>query len=288
MDAVIIQGESTQAGRVPPGLSGCPGVNLRAGGRLDIDGRYRPDEAALLRLRANGEPLRVPFLAAGEPIEATDSDLRIINDRHSSVELSRDDVVVFRDFAVNDRLAKKPVKFTHAALERFGNLFTEGRTVLLHHDDAHPVGTTFGAELVEREVRGVEATWLAVKWYGVTADASPERLQDLRDAQTGVLRHSSIRPLNGEWTFKEMEAPDGESTISFFLIDDNPDAPPSERLDVVELSRVHLGAVDGAGSDNFSGEGRGEGAPHRPDNAEISTTGHQSTASQPDLILCDC
>lgn len=253
MDAVIIPKAKRPASNPVPGLSGCPGVNLRAGGNVEIDARrYTPEQARLLELRASGKPVRLRFQPAGQAASPSSEDLQLINERHSSVELTEDDIIVFQDYAVSDRVANKPIRFTEAALERLAESYTSGRTVLFHHNDEYPVGTTFAAEVAEETVRGVEAKWLKTRWYAVTKNASEQRLQDIQDAQTGVMRYASVGIFGGQWEHVETDAEDGEHSVRYFLIDDNPGAPRTERLDGREMSRVYLGAMEGAGDSSFS------------------------------------
>ena len=215
-----------------------------------VDGELRFDErlhtektAALLTRRLKGEQLAVEFQGGGEKVEVTDEDLRIINEQHSQLELSKEDVVVFQDYAANDNLTRKPLRLTKRALERFAENYREGRTLRLDHDVEKPVGSTFAARVVEDTMRGVTANWLVTRSFAVTKNASERRLQRIQDMQTGVKRYTSIGLMGGAWEFREIETED--ETIYFYEVDDNPGE--RDRLEADELSRVDLGAVYGAG-----------------------------------------
>lgn len=187
-------------------------------------------------------------------LEPTDSRLEQINDAHSDITLQTDDVEIFRDFAVHDRGPaegmRRPLQFTQAALQKLGSDFQRGRTMNVHHNGERQVGTTFGAELLEnKEVRGVTATWLAVDWYAPTLHASEQRMQDITDMQTGVLRYTSIEFAGGDWQEQQMEMPDGNSEF-FFLVDAaDENGAFRGQLEAEGIARVALGAVRGAGSD---------------------------------------
>lgn len=205
-------------------------------------------------LRAAAESMRAVDLAVAPgrvvDLQATDVDLAAINERHPGLDLGADDIEMFRDFAVSTGpMRGHRLRFTRSALERFQALAAEGRPYNLHHDPQRYVGTTLRAQIVERQVRGVDAAWLAVDWYAITRDASEQRRQDLMDVRTG-LQYTSIRFMGGDWELQELEGPDGPEF--FMLIDDNPrdDAQLAfDRLDMSHISRVELGAVKGAGAD---------------------------------------
>ena len=206
----------------------------------------RPDNLSVeLRALSPGGTNYVDFEGQGEQLSASSSDLRIINQRHSSEELQAEDVEIFERYVANDQLMRRPLRFTKAALERFAESFREGRTVLLDHDERRPIGHTFAADVVKARVRGISANWLRVKFYAVTKGASEQRLQDIQDVKTGVRKYDSIEARGGKWTYME-EKISGE-TVGFYEVDDAPD------LEAGELSIVYLGAVKGAGSDKGLG-----------------------------------
>lgn len=214
--------------------------------------REPPEELQSLRSRAQeGERLSMQFQSRRtESLQATTDRLETINTQHSDRELAEDDVVIFRDFAVHNlgpqTGMRRPLKFTMGALEKFADDFRQGRTMNVHHNGERQVGTTFGAQ-IERNatVRGIEANWLTIDWYAPTVNASEQRLQDITDMETGVLRYTSIEFAGGDWEEETMEAPSGDDW--FFLVDDNAGAG-RERLEAEGIARVALGAVRGAGT----------------------------------------
>lgn len=216
--------------------------------------RLLDGSADITDLRAAAENMRAVDLAVAPgrvvDLQASDADLAAINERHPGLNLGASDIQMFRDFAVSTGpMRGHRLRFTRSALERFQALAAEGRPYNLHHDPQRYVGTTLRAQIVERQVRGVDAAWLAVDWYAITRDASEQRRQDLMDVRTG-LQYTSIRFMGGDWELQELEGPDGPEF--FMLIDDNPrdDAQLAfDRLDMSHISRVELGAVKGAGAD---------------------------------------
>lgn len=183
-------------------------------------------------------------------LDATDSRLEAINTDHSDRDLQPEDVELFRDYAVHtlgpQEGMRRPLQFTEGALRKLAQDFQQGRTMNVHHNGERQVGTTFGAT-VERdmEVRGVKATWLAVDWYAPTLNASEQRMQDITDMQTGVLRYTSIEFAGGKWEEQQMDTGEGGF---YFKVDTNGDGAFRERLEAEGIARVGLGAVRGAGS----------------------------------------
>lgn len=215
--------------------------------------QHVPQELQTLRSRAqSGERVPAHFeTRRTASLDATDGRLETINTQHSDIELQPEDVEVFRDFAVHDLGPRdgmrRPLQFTTGALQKLAQDFQAGRTMNVHHNGERQVGTTFGAEVLRREeVRGVEANWLAVDWYAPTVDASEQRLQDIADMQTGVLRYTSIEFAGGDWQESELEM-DGETQF-FFRIDTNGTSTFRDRLEAEGIARVGLGAVRGAGA----------------------------------------
>lgn len=200
-------------------------------------------------LRAQA-PDRAVFSASIDELDATDEDLQAINE-HSEVELTEEDVVIFRDWAAHDEFPevgmRRPLAFTEDALNKFAEDFRQGRTFNLHHETRRQVGSTFDAEVSRQTVNGVSANWLSVKWYAVTKNATDQRMQDITDLSTGVLKHTSIEVRGGNWNLREMGAEDDEER-TYYEISDNPDDTGTERLEAEGAARVHLGAVRGAGS----------------------------------------
>lgn len=178
-------------------------------------------------------------------LEATEADLNAINERHPGLDLGTEDVLMFRDFAASTGpMRGHRLRFTERAVQRFADLASNGRPYVLHHDSQRFVGSTLRGETVERRIRGIDATWLAVDWYAITRDASEQRKQDLMDIRTG-LQYTSIRFTGGDWTMMD------EADQPFMLVDDNPpdgDQQAFDRLDMPHISRVELGAVKGAGA----------------------------------------
>ena len=250
---------------------GIPGVEHDGQGLLTFDpGRHNAGTVDVLARHLKSEQLAVSFQGTGRPAEVTDEDLAVINERHSAITLSAEDIVVFEDYAANDRLTSKPVRLTKKALEKFAADYTQGRTVQYDHDEDKPVGATFAAQVIEDTLRGVTANWLVTRWYAVTKDASELRRQRIQDMQTGVKRYTSVGLTGGSWDFQEVEGPDG-GTIYFYEVDDDENARP--RLESDELSRVKMGAVYGA-CDSVAKNSANQ-------NEQLSTT------SQEDIILCD-
>lgn len=178
-------------------------------------------------------------------LEVTDAQLQAINERHG-LDLEADEVLMFRDYvASTGPMRGRALRFTDDAIERFAELANEGRPFVMHHMANRYVGSTLSATVEETTVDGVQATWLAVNWYAVTRDASEQRRQDLMDIRTG-LQYTSIRFHGGAWSSGDPDDFDGSQVM---VVDDNPDAPASERLDMPHISRVELGAVVGAGVD---------------------------------------
>jgi hypothetical protein len=211
-----------------------------------------PGRLSALRSRAEqGERLSATYeTRRTAQLDTTDGRLEAINEQHSDIELQPEDIELFRDFAVHDlgpeEGMRRPLRFTEAALQKLGSDFTEGRTMNLHHDGERQVGATFGASLERSaEVRGVEATWLAVDWFAPTLDASNQRLQDIRDMQTGVIRHTSIEFAGGQWTEQSLGA---SGSRPYFEIDVGDPESFRDELEAEGIARVGLGAVRGAGA----------------------------------------
>ena len=241
------------------------GVQLRAGASelarsLPASGRFAGE-----RLAPQG--VQLAMQSAGAVIAVSDEDVRAINDRHSSQQLAAEDLVVFQDFALSDaRIVSPPIRFTRAALDTLAEQAAAGRTVCHQHRHTEVIGTTFAADVVEQEVRGVSAHWLRLRWYAVLTDqTSPERRQRVQDCRTGALRYGSVGVTGGEWDFVEMEGPDGPEF--FYLVD------TSDTLSLMEYSRCHLGAASGAGDHKFSA---GTPAPIAPPAPPVRTS--------PDLV----
>ena len=215
---------------------------------------------------------------AGEAIEATTDDLRTINARHAGQELAAEDVVVFQDYALSSaRMNDRPIQFTRAALERLADEFSAGRSVCLGHNHDHVIGATFAADVVDETVRGVEASWLRIRWYGVLTDQTSEaRRQTLQDCRTGVLRFGSVGVWGGAWEFVELEGPDGPEF--FYLID------ASDDLMGREYSRVYFGASTGAGDSKFSAAPT-TGAPAPTPSTPASPPSREGGAVTPQ-VLC--
>lgn len=233
--------------------------------------RQAAAESALQRLAASGVELRAgagdlardlgtgPFLgsrvapggvalamqAPGATVAVQDDDVRAINERHSAEALEAGDLVVFQDYALSSRrVSDRPLQFTTAALEKLAALAAAGRTVCFNHDKDEVIGATFAGDVAEATVRGVEASWLRLRWYGVLTDQTSEgRRQRLLDCRTGTLRFGSVCVVGGEWDFVEVEGPDGPEF--FYLIDDD------DSLNLYEYSRCYIGASTGAGDHKF-------------------------------------
>ena len=211
-----------------------------------------PKRLSALRSRAEqGERLSATYeTRRTAELSATDGRLALINEQHSDIELQPDDVEVFRDYAVHDlgpsEGMRRPLRFTEAALQKLGSDFEEGRTMNLHHDGERQVGATFGASLKRgQEVRGVTATWLTVDWFAPTLNATNQRLQDIRDMQTGVIRHTSIEFAGGQWTERSLGANEDRP---YFEIDVGDPDSFRDQLEAEGIARVGLGAVRGAGA----------------------------------------
>ena len=221
------------------------GVDHAGGGTLRFDERrHTPETAEMLRRHVEGESLAPTFAARGEAAEVTQEDLDIINERHSGQQLEASDIEVFQRYSANDKRMRRPLRFTSRALRKLAEEFTEGRTVLVNHDNDRWLGRTFAARVEEATVRGITANWLAVRFYVVTEGASEQRMQDIQDVRTGVMGYDSPTVAGGAWEFQEVEGPDGE-TDYFYEIDSDPDGDP---LEAWELSMVYIGAGRGAGS----------------------------------------
>ena len=208
--------------------------------------------------RVSASGLQLAMQAPGTVIELADDDLSVINDRHSAQALTAEDVVVFQDYALpNVRANDRPIQFTTAALSKLASHAEAGRTVLKGHVWDSVIGATFAGDVVEETVREIQASWLRLRWYGVTTDqTSPERRQHLQDCRTGTLRFGSVGVVGGDWEFVEVEGPDGWDY--FYVIDDSDD------LTLREYSRVYYGAMTGAGDSKFSPIKTGKPPPPPP------------------------
>lgn len=220
-----------------------PGVKLSGNG-VSFSRDIHTEESAIVAVRlAEGKSIPVPFRLAVRSLEATDADLALIHEKHSSLkDLRSEEVVVLSIKAVNDKPLKRPFVFDESALKKFALDYKEGRTLLMGHDGSHPLGRTFGASLAEETVRGVKGNWLTVSAYAVTRNATAQRMQDITDVLTGQYSYASIGAMGGDWDFVE-----GEDGRFMWIVSDNPDGPAAERLESDELSLVYLGAVPGAG-----------------------------------------
>jgi hypothetical protein len=221
-----------------------PGVKYEAGQLLFDRSLHTEESVRLLMSHLKGEQLRVQFQGVGKRVQVTEADVALINERHSQVELTIEDLVVFEDYAANDVRTRRPLRFTQAYLKAIVPSYEQGRTFLLHHRETFPVGATFAAKVTKATVRGIDANWLVIRSYAVIKGASPERLQHIQDMQTGVLRYASIEARGGNWQFMEVELPDGTHDY-FYEIDASADAEGGE------LSRVYLGAMYGAGDNKL-------------------------------------
>lgn len=208
-----------------------------------------PTELRTLRSRAqSGERVSAQFQSRQTTnLDTTESRLETINRLHSDRELGADDVEIFRDYAVHDlgpqEGMRRPLQFTTGALQKLASDFQQGRTMNVHHNGERQVGATFGATIERNmEVRGVEANWLAVDFYTPTLNASEQRMQDITDLQTGVLRYTSIEFAGGNWEERQL------NDQFFFEVDANGEDAFAERLEAEGIARVSLGAVRGAGS----------------------------------------
>ena len=187
----------------------------------------------------------IPYIGRSTRLSAGPDVMDRIN-RNSDVDLSADDVAVFEDFAANDQRMDRNLRLTRGALDRFAKHGREGRSVLLNHDDEKPIGHTVAGRTEDAKVRGQSGRWLVLQWYAVKKGASEQRRQRIRDVETGVIRYSSIGAEGGDWTTTTKELESGES-VSFAEI--RPEQSPTDQsLQLRELSRVHLGAVHGAGT----------------------------------------
>ena len=202
--------------------------------------------AAFSGSRVAPSGLTLAMQAAGRVVEASAEDLAVINDLHSGQALDAADVVVLQDYALSDaRIDYPPIRFTGAALAKLAAHAEEGRTVCFNHDTDQVIGATFAAHVEGATVRGIEATWLRLRWYAVLTDqTSAERRQRVQDCRTGVLRYGSVGISGGSWDFVEVEGPNGFEY--FYLIDDSDD------LRLREYSRCYLGAAHGAGDSKFA------------------------------------
>lgn len=212
------------------------------GGQLVFDRQHHdPVAAKTLVSMATGAALSIQFAGTGQPVRVTSDDLDRIN-QHSRLDLAEADVAVFEDYAAHSLRATKPVRFTQRALEALAAEYIKGRTVLMHHDQRHPIGATYHADVVQATHNDVEASWLRIKWYGVLKDASQKRSQDLMDCRTGVMRYTSIRFDGGNWQYHEDEV--SGAYVYWYEIDiDETGVTP---LTAIEVSRVGLGAMQGA------------------------------------------
>lgn len=214
--------------------------------------RELPDRLQKLRSRHEGGGVVQARFRHRETrtLDASDSRLEAINQNHSDITLQPEDVEIFRDYAVHDLGPQSgmrlPIRFTLAALQKLGEDFRLGRTMNVHHNGERQVGATFGMSIErETEVRGVTANWLAVDWYAPTVEASEQRMQDITDMQTGVLRYTSIEFAGGERSEERMETGEGQSY--FFEIDTKDEGGFRDELEAEGIARVALGAVRGAG-----------------------------------------
>lgn len=216
-------------------------------GQLVFDGRlYAEVDADLIVRHAKGERLAVRYQGQGKKAEVTDADLAEINANHSSVTLKKEDIVVFERYSANDAPMRSPLKFTRRALEKFAQDFTQGRGVHLNHEDNRGFARTFAAKVEEATLRGIKANWLVIRSFAVTKEATPERLQLIRDVETGLLGYDSVTFMAGQCTFQEIDSGEDGPSMYFFEIDDNPDEHP--RLEAIEVSVLStLGNVYGAG-----------------------------------------
>lgn len=251
------------------------GVRLRAGHdgspAVEVDPQFHgAAQADVLAHYLQGESLAATFQGQGKAATVTEQDLRIINERHSGDELTADDIRVFERYSANDVLMRRPLRFTKAALEKLAADAEQGRTVLIQHDTQRYFGRVFAGTVEEATVRGVTANWLVTRLYAVTKGASEARLQDISDVAHGIIGFDSVTVAGGDWTFVEVEGPedaDGNRSHHYhYEVDDNEGAPRPERLELRELSMVHLGAVDGAGSNTTKNE-----APAQPTEKSLST-----------------
>lgn len=216
-------------------------------GHLTFDrALYTEEDAQLVFDHAAGHCLKVSFDGLGQAATATEGDLKEIN-RHASETLALDDVRVFERYSANDvHQRNKPLRFTQRALLKMSKDFEAGRGVHLDHDSSKGFGRTIGSAVEKATVRGVEAHWLKLRFFAVTKNATPERLQLIQDVASGVLGYDSPSILGGAWEYKEEEAPDG-SLITFFEVDDDPAVHP--RLEAIEISVLSvLGNQYGTGS----------------------------------------
>ncbi len=232
--------------RLSKGVTRLRGVDY-SDGQLVFDGRlYDEADADLVVRHARGERLAVRFQGQGRRAEVTDEDLAEINANHSSLALRKEDLVVFERYSANDAPMRSPLKFTRRALEKFAADFAQGRGVHLNHEDDRGFGRTFAAKVEEATLRGVKASWLVIRSYAVTKEATAERLQLIADVQNGVLGYDSITFMAGQWTFQEIDGGEGGPSLYFFEIDDDPNEHP--RLEAIEVSVLStLGNVYGAG-----------------------------------------
>ncbi|MEL7364042.1 MAG: hypothetical protein AAFN13_18345, partial [Bacteroidota bacterium] len=204
--------------------------------------------------------LRLAMQAAAQDIQASDDDLALINERHSGLALTADDVVVFQDYALhNQRLTHRSLQFTRGALNTLAARARDGRSVIRDHMWRDLIGSVFDADVVEATVRGVVApdggavAWLRLRWYAVlTDDTSPERRSLIQDCRTGVLRFGSVGVIGGSWDFQEIETENGWDY--WYLIDDDGSDGQPGSLDLQEYSRTVMGAAQGAGDHKFSGQ----------------------------------
>lgn len=253
--------------RLAAGARGIPGVEYRDG-QVFFDRSIHSEETAEVYVRhLRREHLAAAFQGAGKRTKVTAEDVRLINERHSEEELTAEDIAVFERYSANDVPMRRPLKFTRRALDKLAADYEEGRTVLLDHHDHRPVGRTFAADVVEETVRGVRGHWLRVRFYAVTKGASEERLQAITDIRTGIRTYDSIGFVGGTWDFRELDA--GGRTVSFFEIDDDPEA--ETRIEGWELSMVHIGAAYGAGSGITKNHAITEGEDLPPDNNKQRT-----------------
>ena len=198
-------------------------------------------EVAKLRRRQEGA---LTFRSASQASvhEPTETELAKINEI-SSVDLSAGEVVVFEDFAAsNEQMEKRPMRLTESALRRLKARYRRGRQFRAGHDEKQRVGATFDAEVTEANVNGHDALWLRTKSYAVrNEETTPKRRQLIQDMKTGVLQYTSIGAQGGSWDTVEL---DGEGGGHMIEISHDPDA--GKPLQVIELSRVDLGAVEEA------------------------------------------
>lgn len=175
-------------------------------------------------------------------LDASDSDLRIINKQHAVKSMKAEDVRIYDRYVVNDAPTRGMLWFTKTALDKLAVDFRQGRSRLVNHDKTRIIGRTFAAEVVKKKIRGLTANWVKVREY---LPVTPMNAEHIHNRDNGTYAFDSIGFAGGKIDL--VEKPVGDKTRYFLQIDyDVNDLPV---LEAGEVSDVFLGNVFGAGND---------------------------------------